>query len=76
MLFGEQLFLSATHLIVVVDVAALALAFGVVLTDTRVGTLRSQRASSVLVVAVVAHSHSVQWPTLVVASRNDSFLTT
>ena len=55
-----QFTLSAAHFIIVVDVAALTLALCVDRSLTSVMTLRSQRATAILVIAVVAHAHRVQ----------------
>ena len=55
-----QFTLSAAHFIIVVDVAALTLALCVDGSLPCVMTLRSQRASTILVIAVVAHAHRVQ----------------
>lgn len=52
--------LPATHLVVVVDVAALALALSVVLAETRVDALGGGTTPPILVVAVVAHAHGVE----------------
>ena len=52
--------LSAAHLVVVFDVAALALALGIERLDTCVGTVSGHATSSVLMITVIAHALSVQ----------------
>lgn len=55
-----KLLLAAPHLVVVVDVAALALALGVEGPAACVNTVSGQTASPVLVVAVVAHALGIE----------------
>ncbi len=59
-MFGEQLLLAALHLIVVIDVAALTLALGIEESLASMSTISGERASTILVVAVVAHAMSVE----------------
>ena len=59
-LFLLLLLLAAPHLVIVIDVAALALAFRVDRLLAGMDTVSGQRAPAVLMVAVVAHAHRVE----------------
>ena len=59
-MLSKSFFLSALHLVVVVDVAALALALGVEGAIASVSTVSGEGASPILVVAVIAHAMGVE----------------
>ena len=65
---------SALHLVIIVDVAALALALSVDGALACMGTVGSERASAVFMVAVVAHAHGVQGQVDVLARSDLAFL--
>ena len=76
LLLGLHLLLAPPHLVIVIDVATLTLAFGVVLTVASVRAGRRKRTPSILVVAVIAHAHRVEGPVDVLARRHRAFLST
>ena len=59
-LFLLLLLLTAPHLVIVIDVATLALALRVDRLLAGMHTVSGQRAPTVLMVAVVAHAHGVE----------------
>ena len=59
-LFLLLLLLAAPHLVVVIDVAALALALRIDRLLAGMDAVSGQRAPTVLMVAVVAHAHGVE----------------
>ena len=56
-----KLFLATSQLIVVVDVATLALAFGVDQSLASMRTVSRHITPSILVIAVIAHAHGIEW---------------
>ena len=60
-LFLLLLLLAAPHLVIVIDVAALALALRIDRLLAGMDTVSGQRAPAVLMVAVIAHAHRVEW---------------
>ena len=69
MLFLE-LALAPTHLVIVIDVAALALALGVDCALAGMAALCRQSAATVLMIAMIAHAHSVKGQISVRTGRN------
>ena len=65
-----ELLLTAPHLVVVIDIATLALALGVEGPVACMNTVSGQTAPPVLVVAVVAHALSIERKVGVRASRD------
>ena len=64
--------LATTHLVIVIDVAALALALRVDLALAGVSTVSRQGVAAVFVIAVVAHAHGVVRQISVRTRRNDT----
>ena len=64
--------LAATHLVIVIDVAALALALRVDLALAGVSAVCRQSVPAVLMVAVVAHAHGIVRQISVRTRRNDT----
>ncbi len=60
-LLGQLFFLTALHLIVVVDVAALALALRIEESLACVGAFSGEGASTVFMIAVIAHAMGIEW---------------
>ena len=69
-----SLYLAASHLIVVINVAALTLAFGVDGPLARMAAFSRKCTAPILVVAVVAHAHRVQWQFSVRTRRDCALL--
>lgn len=59
-LLGQRFLLTALHLIVVVDVAALALTLRIEESLACVGTFSGERTSTIFMIAVIAHAMGVE----------------
>ena len=59
--FVEKFLFSPLEFVVVVDIAVLALAFGIDKTMAGVGAISRGPATTILVVAVITHPHSIYW---------------
>ena len=70
----KKLFLSALLLIIVVDVAALALTLGVDLALSSVDAVCRHTGAPILVIAVITHAESIKREINVRARRHDSLL--
>ena len=74
LLLGLLLLLSSAHLVVVVDVAALALALCVVITLPCMDAVSCHCLPPILMVAMIAHAHRVQRQIRVLAGRDGALL--
>ena len=66
--------LATTHLVIVIDVAALALALGVDLALTSVNAVCRHAGAPILVIAVITHAESIKREIDVRARRHNSLL--